>query len=300
MPTYHGTQAKLYLERILAETMILKEFIGTGDGVGDDTFYTANFPIVHDAGEAGKTGVAVAGGAAGVFDTDLTEVDDYWVGFTLRFTAGPQTGEMRVVTAYAQLDGEITVVPVFTGIPGNDAFILEPSVNVYTDETTPGTWHELEEDGAEYYITGATGVVLVLAAANNVDERYSIDYYYKSEVGIGQGVSIDFEGNLLDVHYIGSRGPAEIKSGVIAISGTISQLYCDRDLLGKFLGESDFYELPTDFSLYLYPTGSSAVGQPYIKVSKVKFGGGSLSVDVAGILATSVNYKGTVVAVGTV
>ncbi len=230
MTTHHGTSAKLFLERIAAETFILKEFIGIGDGVGIDDFYTANFPITTDAGVA---------------------TDD------------------------------------------------ETLVNVYTDQTTPGTWHELEDDGSEFLIVGATGLVQILAIANNINERYSIDYYYKSEVGTGQGVTIDFEGNLMDVHYLGSRGPAEIKAGVIAISGTISQLWSDRDLMGKFLGKSDFFELPTDFSLYLYPTGSSAIGQPYIKVSKVKFGGGSLSMDVAGILAMNVNYKGTVIAVGT-
>jgi len=231
MTTYHGTAAKLFLERIAAETLILKEFIGIGDGAGDDDLYTANFPITTDAG---------------------------------------------VVT-----DDELLV-------------------NVYTDELTPGTWHELEDDGSEFLITGATGLVQIQAAVNVNGERYSIDYFYRSEVGTGQGVTIDFEGNLLDVHYLGDRDPAEIKAGVIAISGTINQLWCDRDLMGKFLGKADYTELPTDFSLYLYPSGSSAVGQPYVKVSKVKFGGGSISVDVAGILATNMNYKGTVIAVGTV
>ena len=173
-------------------------------------------------------------------------------------------------------------------------------VDVFTDELTPGTWHELADDGSEFIITGATGEVAIQAIVNNIGERFCIDYYYRSEVGICQGVNIDFEGNLTDVYYLGSRGPAEIKEGTIALAGTINQLYCDRDLLGKFLGKADYTELPTDFSLYLYPTGSSVAGQPYIKLTKVKFGGGSIGGDVTGILAANVNFKGMVLSVGTV
>ena len=230
MTSFSGTQAKLYLERVAAETKILHEYIGTGDGAGIDLFYTANFPITTNAGVA---------------------TDD------------------------------------------------ELLVDVFTDQATPGSWHELEDDGSEFLITGATGEVAIQAIANNIGERYCIDYWYKSEVGTGQGVSIEFEGNLLDVHHLGDRDPKEIKEGVIALSGTITQLHCDRDLLGKFLGKSDFFKRLADFSLYLYPTGSLAAGQPYVKLTGVKFGGGSLSVDVSSIVATNLNFKGKILSVGT-
>ena len=230
MTSFSGTQAKLYLERVAAETKILKEFIGVGSAVGDADLYTANFPITTDAGNV---------------------TDD------------------------------------------------ETLVDVYTDEGTPGSWHELEEDGSEFVITGATGLVQIQDVANNAGERYCIDYYYRSEVGRGQGLTTDFEGNLTDVHHLGDRDPKEIKEGVIALSGTITQLYCDRDLLGKFLGKSDFFKRLADFSLYLYPTGSLAAGQPYVKLTGVKFGGGSLSVDVSSIVATNLNFKGKILSVGT-
>ncbi len=114
-----------------------------------------------------------------------------------------------------------------------------------------------------------------------------------------QSVSINFEGNLVDVYTLGERDPQEIKEGTIAISGTIEQLYASRDLIGKFLGESDFYKRLADFSFYLYPNGETG-GQPYIKLSNVKFGGGSISVDVGGIMAANVTWSGLAIEVGTV
>ena len=301
--SFHGTTCKLKIERILAEGMIDKEYLGVlSGGAVDQDFYTKNFPITHDAAEAGTTGTAVAAGAAGVFDTDLTEADDYWNGMTLRFTAGPQADEMRVITDYTQLNGEITVVPVFTGVPGNDAFVIEPSVNVYSNEGTPGSWAEYAEDGVDYVIAGVTGLVTIKAAENqagDAGDAVSIDYYTSALVGLGQSMSIDFEGNLVDVYTLGERDPQETKEGTKSIGGTIEQLYASRDLIGKFLGEKDFYERLTDFSFYLYPNGETG-GQPEIKLSNVKFGGGSISVDVGGIMAANVTFKGLVIAVGTV
>ena len=301
--SYHGTTCKLKIERILAEGMISKERLGVlSGGAVDQDFYTKNFPITHDAAEAGGSGTSVAAGAAGVFDTDLTEADDYWNGMTLRFTAGPQADEMRVITDYAQLNGEITVVPVFTGVPGNDAFVIEPSVNVYSDEGSLGSWGEYDEDGTDYIIAGLTGLVTVFAAENqagDAGDAVSIDYYTSALVGLGQSMTIDFEGNLTDVYTLGDRDPQEIKEGVKKISGTIDQLYASRDLIGKFLGESDFYERLADFSFYLYPNGETG-GQPEIKLSNVKFGGGSITVDVGGLMAANVTWSGLVIAVGTV
>lgn len=301
--SYHGTTVILKIERILAEGMIQKERLGVLNGdTNAQTFYTKNFPITHDAAESGGSGVSVAAGAAGVFETNLTEADDYWNGMTLRFTAGPNADEMRVITDYAQLNGEITVVPVFGGVPGNDAFIIEPSVNVYTDEGTPGSWAEYLEDGTDYYIDGETGAVVIAAAENqggDAGDAISIDYFTSAIVGLGQSVTIDFEGSLEDVYTLGSRDPQEIKEGQKSISGTIDQLYASRDLIGKFLGESDFYERLADFTFYLFPNGDTAA-EPKITLSNVKFGGGSITVDVDSIMAANVTYSGLVIAVGSV
>jgi len=303
--SYHGATVKLVIERLLAETMIQKEHLGIlSGGAVDQDFYTKNFPITHDAGEAGGvTGLASGVGTDTIFETDLTAANGYYDGMTIRFTGGGNAGEMRVISSYLQASGEITASAAFTGAPAlNDAFIIEPSVNVYSDEGTPGSWTEYLEDGTDYTIAGLTGLVKILAAENqagNAGESISVDYYTMAEVGLGQSASIDFGGSLEDVYTLGSRDPQEIKEGQKSISGTIDQLYCSRDLIGKFLGESDFYERLTDFSFYLYPNGEVG-GQPEIKLSNVKFGGGSISVDIGGIMAANVTFKGLVIAVGTV
>ncbi len=301
--SFHGTTCKLRIERILAEGMIQKERLGvlTGD-TNPQTFYTKNFPIVGPAAEAaGVTGTAVAAGTDTIFDTSLTAINGFYDGMTLRFLAGPNADEMEVIASYLQASGEITMSAAFTAAPGNDAFIIEPTVNVYSDEGTPGSWVEYTEDETDYYIAGLTGAVVISAAENQVGDTgdaVSIDYYTTALVGLGQSVTINFEGSLTDVYTLGDRDPQEIKEGIKSISGTIEQLYVSRDLIGKFLGESDFYERLSDFTLILFPSGE--VAGPYIKLTNVKFGGGSINVGIDGILAANVTFSSLAVEVGTV
>lgn len=303
--SYHGTTCKLKIERILAEGMILKERLGVLNGdTNPQTFYTKNLPIVGPAAEApGVTGTADGGDTDTIFDTSLTAINGYYDGMTLRFIDGPNADEMEVIASYLQANGQVTMSAAFTAAPAaGNSFVIEPTVNVYSDEGTPGSWVEYTEDETDYYIVGLTGAIVIAAAENQVGDAgdaISIDYYTSALVGLGQSMSIDFEGNLTDVYGLGDRDPQEIKEGTKSISGTIEQLYCSRDLIGKFLGESDFYGRLTDFSFYLYPNGETG-GQPEIKLSNVKFGGGSISVDVGGIMAANVTFSGLVIAIGTV
>jgi len=51
MVTYHGATVILRFEKLTAETMILKEYLGLLSGGGvDQVFYTKNFPITTGAG----------------------------------------------------------------------------------------------------------------------------------------------------------------------------------------------------------------------------------------------------------
>jgi len=308
MVTYHGASVKLVIERLSDETKIIQEYIGTLNGEAEDQdFYTKNFPITWDLGEAGGvTGTVegLNGETTTTFKTDLTGyADDYFNGMTIRFTEAALDEQLRIIDDYVEVDGVITVTEVFSEAPGADAFIIEPSVDVYTDDADPdGDPTEYDEDGTDYVITGLTGKVTIQAAENaegNADERISISYYTTAEVGRGQSASIDFDGALEEIYHLGSRSPQEIKEGPITISGTIEQLYTSRDLIGKFLGDKDFFDTLTDFTFYLYPNGETT-GQPQIKLENVKFGGGSLSVDIGGIMAASVTYKGLVMEVGSV
>ena len=308
--TYAGTTVKLMIERLLAEGKIQKEFIGVlSGGEVDQNFYTKNFPITHDAGEpGGATGAVVANApTTTVFKTDLpSTVEDYYKDMTLRFTSGDLDGEMRIITAYAQATKQITVSPEFSVAPSvTDAFIIEPSVDVFTDDGTPGSWTEYLEDGTDYTIDATTGKVTILAAENqagNAGERISVSYYTKAEVGVGQNASCNYEGELTEVYKLSSVLPQELKEGLVTIGGTIGQLYCSRDLFGKVLGRSDFYKKLSDFSFYIYldaPEGEIQTGSPYFKVANTKFGGAALSSDIGGITALDVTYKGLAVAYGT-
>ena len=308
MTTYHGTTVKLVIERLSDEGKIAKEYLGDLDGgAADQDFYTKNFPITWDAGEAGEVTGAVVDDVANsdtTFETDLTEEDDdYYVGMTIRFTSGGNDGEMRVISDYVGSTKFITVASAFTGEPAaEDTFIIEPSVDVFTDDGSEGSWTEYEEDGTDYTIDGPDGKVTVLAAENqagNADEHVCISYYTSAEVGMGQSASIEFDGSLEETYKLGDRDPQDLKAGLKTISGTIAQLYASRDLIGKFLGESDFYEKLTDFTVYLYPNGETA-GQPQIKLTNVKFSGGSISVSVDSIMAADVSFKGLAIEIGTV
>jgi hypothetical protein len=165
----------------------------------------------------------------------------------------------------------------------------ETEVDVFTNDGTLGSWSEYLDDGSDFEITGATGAVLIKAAENqggNAGERISISYYTTAEVAVGQSAEVNWEGDLTDIHKLGSVLPQELKEGPVTIGGTIGQLYAKK---------------LADFSFYIYldaPEGVIQSGSPYIKVANTKFGGGSLSVDVAGITALNVDYKGLALSQG--
>ncbi len=306
--TYSGAQAVLKLERLLAEGKISKEYIGALSGAGvDQNFYTKRFPITHDAAEQGGViGAVVANGETDtIFDTDLTGVaDDFYNGMTIRFTSGAlaAANQMRIIDDYVEVDGVITVTVAFSVAPGDgDTFIIEPSVDVFTDDGTLGSWSEYDEDGTDYQINALTGEVRVLSAENqggNAGERISISYYQSEAPAVGQNVTIEHNQDLTEIYELGSTEPQELKEGPISISGTIGVIWADRSLMGTFLSLSDFYKKLSAYSLYLYPN-KYVSGQPYIKLSGVKFSGGTLGVDIDGPLALDVSYKGLAFESGT-
>lgn len=178
----------------------------------------------------------------------------------------------------------------------------QTKVDVYTRVPPGTTWVELSDTGSDFIITGASGLVTIKAAKNQAGDAgkaVSISYYHAAVVARGQGESIDFASDLQEILEQGNRNPQELKEGHIAIGGTIDVLYVSADLLGKFLGSSDFYNLLADFSIYLYPNGNVS-GQPYIKVANAKFSGGSIRGGLKAILAVNLRFKGLVLSSGTV
>lgn len=179
----------------------------------------------------------------------------------------------------------------------------EANVDVYTRPATGGeTFTELADDGTAFDIVGATGAVTIEEAANQAGDAgkfVSISYWTDAIVSRGQGASVDFSRDIQDIHELGAYAPAELAAGQYTISGTIDTFYTTRDMFGKILGAKDYYKVPEEFSFYIYPNGNAA-GQPYIKLSNVKFSGGSLKTPLKAPIALGMAYKGLVASIGTV
>lgn len=179
----------------------------------------------------------------------------------------------------------------------------ETLVDVYTRPAAGGeTFTELDDDGSDFDIVGATGAVTIEEAANQAGDAgkfVSISYWTDAAISRGQGASIEFDRAVESIHELGAYAPAELAAGHYTLSGTIDALYITRDLMGKVLGESDLYKRLADFSFYIYPNGNTA-GQPYIKVADAQFSGGSIKATLKGIMAVNVKYKGLVASIGTV
>lgn len=89
--------------------------------IGDEGshFFTIELEI-----EEANTATGV--GTDTIFETNLDEANDYWNDFTIRFTAGDNEDEIRVITDYALANGEVTVDEAFTAAPGaGDTFVIE-------------------------------------------------------------------------------------------------------------------------------------------------------------------------------
>lgn len=303
---YHGVTIDVVFERLSAEGMIAKEYIGTlSGGAVDQDFYTKHFPLTWDAGETpGVTGEASGVGTDTIFETDLTAATGYYNDMTIRFTSGANSGEKRVISAYSVTNGQITASSAFTAAPSaSDPFIIEPSVNVYTDDGTPiGTWTEYDEDGTDYIIVGSTGKVTIMAAENqggNAGERISIDYYTTHTPGRGQSFEVGVRREILEVWELGNADPQDLVAGKKSVSMGLDDLFIDATMFNWVIGESDYYKLPADVTVYIYPN-HNVIGQPYVKVSNVMFEGGTFSGSIDGLLGVGFTMKALAVDTGLV
>ncbi len=106
----------------------LEAIIAPGDiDIGDQGayFFTIELAIA-------ETSSATGVGTDTIFQTNLNEADDFWIGFTLTFTEGENAGEFRTIPAYTLATGLVTVDAAFTAAPGADAFTITPSITVPT------------------------------------------------------------------------------------------------------------------------------------------------------------------------
>ena len=104
----------------------VKAYISPTDiAIGDEGAYFFTIELTK-AETSSATGV----GTDTIFQTNLDEADDFWIGFTLTFTAGVNNGEYRTITAYNLTNGEVTVDSAFIGAPAVDAFTITPPITI--------------------------------------------------------------------------------------------------------------------------------------------------------------------------
>ena len=106
----------------------LSAVIAPGDiAIGDEGSYFFTIALV-----IAETSSATGVGTDTIFQTNLNEPNDFWIGFTLTFTAGANVGEYRTITAYTLATGLVSVNAAFTAAPGADAFTVTPGITVPT------------------------------------------------------------------------------------------------------------------------------------------------------------------------
>ena len=171
---------------------------------------------------------------------------------------------------------------------------LETEVDVYTRPAAGGsTFTELNDNGNDFDILGASGTVTIEEAANQAPDAgktVSISYYTMAELGCAQGMTIETSRPILEVRKMGQALAQELKAGHISIAGSIRDLYTHRDLMGKILSRQDYYGTEPDFSLYLYPNGVTP-GEPRIKCGNVMAAKGSLGIALDALLNNDVDFK---------
>jgi hypothetical protein len=178
---------------------------------------------------------------------------------------------------------------------------LETEVDVYSRDPATLVWTELDDDGSDFDIVGATGTVTVEEDYNQAGVAnflLSMSYYTDQIVSRGQGASIDYARDVEEIHELGDPAPKELKAGHFSVSGTIDALRTTNDLITKALSSSDFYKLPPDFSLYIYPNKNVALA-PYSKVTNIMLSAASVKAALKGIMAVNIKYKGLLIAEGT-
>ena len=179
----------------------------------------------------------------------------------------------------------------------------ETEVDVFTDDTTVGSWTEYADDGSDFTITGATGAVVIAAAENqagNSGERIAISYYTTWQMGRGQSFDLEARRQLIEVHKMGDPDPQDIVAGVRrAITITAVDLYLDRRMIGPILSAKDFYETMTSVTVKVYPTGTGS-GERYFDVAEVSWESVQIRGSTETLIEVTATLKGTVMTSTTV
>lgn len=103
-----------------------------------------------------------------VFNTDLTEADDFWNDSLIVFTTGSLANQSRPILDYANTNGQITLDEPLTSAPAdNDEFIIKAYHTHPVSQIADGVW---DEPTSGHTTAGTTGkaVIDILADTNEL------------------------------------------------------------------------------------------------------------------------------------
>jgi hypothetical protein len=129
-----------------------------------------------------------------VFNTDLTEVDDFWNDGVVVFTSGALTGQARPILDFANTNGQITLDEVLTSAPSNNDGFLIVATHIHpVSQIADGVW---DEATSGHTTAGTTGKAL-------------------SDVLVDTSTTLqgELDGIQADTEDIQSRLPAALSSG---------------------------------------------------------------------------------------
>ena len=193
--------------------------------------------VVSNTESTGTTGTADSGTSTTMADDALTQLDDYWVGYTLTFTSGSNSGESRRVTGFVAGTDTITVASAFTNAVANgDAYAL------YTEyeRDVAGSGGELgaEVDIALWLDTNGSGSTYEVGTDKRLDPDgtfptdalvfYPLNSYTSKTwtdciTGLTAGSSVDFYVEWDFVNEVTSQNTAQGDSASVGFTFTLTQ-----------------------------------------------------------------------------
>lgn len=138
---------------------------GIADAVWDEILTGATHNINTSAGkrlrQLGETAVAAEGtvvdvsASTTVFETDLTDVDDFWNDTLIVFIDGALTGQSRTIVDFSNTAGTITLDEALTSVPANGVAFLLMARHIHpVSQIADGIW---DETAADHVAAGSTG-----------------------------------------------------------------------------------------------------------------------------------------------
>ena len=115
-----------------------------------------------------------------------------------------------------------------------------------------------------------------------------------TELGYAQSVTVDIASNLEPYYKIGSREPIALVEGNQEITGTIDELFVNKDLLEYVTGSGAL----TEFTVTFYNT--TGTGGVKVTLSGCKMESGSIEIPQDGELTGSYDFRAKTISITTI